>query len=146
MPFPLNRHNGYLAAIVGSLLVAGIFIPLGWQLGFFYARQFMPNAELEGLIPPILGGALGWWMGAVLGCWLALRWRACPKAGRTAALLASLTPFGIFLSFQIFVKLSPWIWSTDNQFQSAQAEQRLVMQLIIGLMASVLAWLSRFLT
>jgi hypothetical protein len=97
MSLEKTKHGGYITAAFGSLIGAITLGSLGTYLGINYTKFFMPNAELEGVIPPLLGAFLGWWIGEVMGCWLALRWRGYRKPKKTAILLTSLTPFGIFL-------------------------------------------------
>jgi hypothetical protein len=94
----LHQHqkNGYLIAGIGSLIGSALFIFLGTYLGMGYVRLFMPNATLDGIFPPFIGFIFGWWVGEVLGCWLALRLLEHRRAARTAKLLAMMTPVGIF--------------------------------------------------
>jgi len=124
---------------------AGTLITLGWHLGIAYSQKFMPNAELDGVIPPILGGFTGWWMGAVLGCWLGLRWRPYQEADKTATVLAALTPFGIFLWLFISINLSNWVRGTMSDLGFLQIEN-ILRQVTIGFTVIALALLSRFLT
>ncbi|MEB3149577.1 MAG: hypothetical protein ACKO9I_02700 [Sphaerospermopsis kisseleviana] len=68
----------------------------GHFLGVGYVKMFMPNATLDGFIPPFIGLIFGWWIGEVVGCWPALGLLRYRSAARTAKLLAMLTPVGIF--------------------------------------------------
>ena len=151
MSLRTSRRKGYLAAALGSAVGAAILITLGWHLGFAYTQKFMPNAELDGIIPPLIGGLVGWVIGSVLGCWLALRWRPYQGAGKTTALLAALTPFGIFLWVFVFTNfIAPQIQfdsvgGTMNVLEFAQI-QNTVRQITIGFTVVTLALLSRFLT
>ncbi|AFZ30845.1 hypothetical protein Glo7428_2333 [Gloeocapsa sp. PCC 7428] len=141
-----NRRNGYLAAVLGSLIGAGTLIPLGLRLGIAYAQTFMPHAELDGLIPPILGGFVGWWMGSVLGCWLGLRWRRYREAHKTAIVLTVLTPLGIFLWVFISINLSNWVRDNISGLGFVQIDETVVTSITIGFTVVVLALLSRLLT
>jgi hypothetical protein len=66
-------------------------------LGIIYVSKFMPNAELEGILPPLYGGVAGYWGGVVLGCWLGLRLGGYSNGRRTAIYLAWLFPLTILL-------------------------------------------------
>lgn len=57
----------------------------------------MHNAELEGLLPPFFGAGARYWIGEVLGCWLALRRAGYSNASLTAAWLAVLAPIVVLL-------------------------------------------------
>lgn len=80
-----------LGSVGGSLLAGG----LGSVVGGWYVDQYMPIAELDGVIPPALGLLGGAWCGAVLGCWLALRSRRTATATRVATILGALFPVGV---------------------------------------------------
>jgi hypothetical protein len=98
-----NSQAGYLAAAFGGLVGAAAFIALGRFLGIAYAQQFMPNAELEGLIPLGIGIFLGGWIGEILGCWLCISFLRYQKAGSTAVILALLAPLGIGLFWFLLI-------------------------------------------
>jgi hypothetical protein len=140
-----NNNSGYLAAIIGSLIGAISLLYLGGYLGMIYVRNFMPNAELEGIIPPLAGQFLGWWIGEVFGCWLALRWQNYRKANQTAKLLAMLTPIGIFSWVVIFIFAFQLLNRTLSDLEIVQL-QNTVRPISVGLLIIALAWLARFLT
>ncbi|MBD2102820.1 hypothetical protein H6F94_18360 [Leptolyngbya sp. FACHB-261] len=100
------HRTSYILAAIGSLGGAFLLCLLGIELGRQYAMRFMPNAELEGLVPPTLGGAIGIWLGAVLGCWLLLRLCAQSQAGRTAWFLSGLVLLGL-VGFPVLLSFAP---------------------------------------
>jgi hypothetical protein len=138
MVFYRYTKSGYFAAIIGSLIGAITLIFLGAYLGGLYTKYFMPNASLDGLLPPIFGSFIGWWIGEVLGCWLALHWLGYRKAKKTAIHLAILTPCGIVtwivFSVQVLTRIS-------NYYPDFQ---RYLMPLSVSLTIIFLAWLARF--
>lgn len=44
-----------LAVVAAAIAGAGV----GFGLGYAYAAMFMPNAELESIVPPVIGGGIG---------------------------------------------------------------------------------------
>ncbi len=127
-----KRQDGYLAAVLGGATGAVALMNLGKYLGTAYGRQFMPNAELEGLIPVAIGWIGGWWVGEVLGCWLVLHWLAYRDARLTATWLAGLTPFGMISLLFLLQKINP--------------ENQQLRPLIIGLIVIALPLVARLLT
>ncbi|BAY38605.1 hypothetical protein NIES2111_29530 [Nostoc sp. NIES-2111] len=133
-----STKSGYLAAIIGSLIGAIALIFLGAYLGGLYAKYFMPNASLDGLLPPIFGSFIGWWVGEVLGCWLALHWLGYRKAKKTAIHLAMITPCGIITWLVFSIQVSTRIENYYPDFQ------RYLMPLSVSFTTIILAWLARF--
>ncbi|HYX16213.1 MAG TPA: hypothetical protein VE944_17955, partial [Nostoc sp.] len=99
----------------------------------------------EGLLPPFIGSFAGWWIGEVIGCWLALRWRHYRKAGKTAKVLAIVTPLGIIAWLVVYPTLLNWVTSRVSELQFAQLYE-IVRSLSTAVFAIALAWLARFLT
>ncbi|MCC5637905.1 hypothetical protein LC593_19100 [Nostoc sp. CHAB 5844] len=145
MQLSKNNKSGYLAAITGSFIGAVSLLYLGGHLGMFYVKNFMPNAELEGIFPPLVGQFLGWWIGEVLGCWLALRWQNYRKINKTVKLLAMLTPIGIILWVVIFMFVFQLLNRSLSDLEIVQLQNQ-VRPISVGLLIIALAWLSRFLT
>lgn len=94
-----SRSVRYGAASLGALLGAAL---LGLPLAFVamllityidpsLGEGMMPLGVLSGVTPPAL------WLGAIAGCWLALRQAETTGAARTAALLGLLLPLGVAL-------------------------------------------------
>ena len=79
----MAKKRGYVETAIGSLVggVAGAFA--GFVLGILYVDTFMPNAGLEGLLPPFLTMLAGITLGIGLGTWGALRLRKHLAAGIT---------------------------------------------------------------
>jgi len=100
-----NRQGGYLAATLGGAVVGIALATLSFYLGRMYVIKFMPNAELEGILPPLFGGLAGYWGGVVLGCWLGLRLGGYSNSRRTAIYLAWLTPITIVILWVISMGL-----------------------------------------
>jgi len=98
----MEQRRGYLAAAVGAVAGGAILFALGFVLGILYVDRFMPNAELEGIVPPFFGGAGAAAIGIALGTWIALRVRKHERAGVTGiwtGVLALPVGFGaLFLS------------------------------------------------
>ncbi|MFS0518948.1 hypothetical protein ACEYW6_30230 [Nostoc sp. UIC 10607] len=140
-----NRQNGYLAAVAGGAIGAVVLMNLGVYLGIAYVKNFMPNAELEGLIPPFIGYFVGWWIGEVAGCWLALRWRNYRRAGKTALVLAIVTPLGIIFCFGFYSAVLNWVRGEVNELQFAHLYE-IIRSLTAAGFAIPLAWLARFWT
>ncbi|MBE9007890.1 hypothetical protein IQ259_23210 [Fortiea sp. LEGE XX443] len=140
-----NNKSGYLAAIIGSLIGAIPLLYLGGYLGMAYLNNFMPNAELEGIFPPLIGQFLGWWIGEVLGCWLALRWQNYRKVNKTAKLLAMLTPIGIILWVVISIFAFQLLNRSLSDLEIVQLQNQL-RPISVCLLIIALAWLARFLT
>lgn len=145
MQLSRNNKSGYLAAIIGSLIGAVSLLYLGGYLGMFYLKTFMPNAELEGIFPPLIGQFLGWWIGEVLGCWLALRWQNYRKVNKTAKLLAILTPIGIILWVVVSIFAFQLLNRSLSDVEIVQLQNQ-VRPISVGLLIIALAWLARFFT
>lgn len=145
MSLEKRKQGGYLAAGLGSFTGAFLLAALGIFLGINYAKYFMPYAELGGLIPPLFGLFLGWWIGEVMGCWLALRWRGYRRANQTAILLAILTPFTIFLWMVFHTTLFNLFRGNMNDLEFSALDQK-IRPITASLTAIGLALLARFLT
>ena len=83
---------GYLTAGLGALLGGGAGAGLGFLTGMAYSERYMPDAELEGIIPVVIGELLGVWLGAVAGVWIALNLMRRVAARPTGFLLAAALP------------------------------------------------------
>jgi hypothetical protein len=118
---------------------------LGQHLGIAYVIKFMPNAELEGIIPPLIGAFIGWWLGSVLGCWLCLLWGRYQRAKRTAILLLVLTPLGILCWMFTYVAFLNWVSGTLSDLEVVQLQERL-RAISIGFLVIALPLVARFLT
>jgi len=140
-----NHENGYLAAALGGATGAVALMILGQHLGIAYVRKFMPNAELEGIFPPLIGMFTGWWLGSVLGCWLCLLWGHYLGAKRTATLLLVLTPIGIVCWLFTYVGFLNWVSGTLSDLEVVQLPERLRV-ISIGFMVIALPLVARFLT
>ncbi|MBW4639097.1 MAG: hypothetical protein KME05_12835 [Gloeocapsa sp. UFS-A4-WI-NPMV-4B04] len=140
-----NHQDGYLAAAIGGAIGAVALMILGQHLGIAYVKMFMPNAELEGVIPPSIGAFIGWWLGSALGCWLCLLGGRYQQAKRTAILLLVLTPLGIICWMFAYVSFLNWVSGTMTDLEVVQLQLRLRL-LSIGLMVVAIPLLARFLT
>ncbi|MBD2728550.1 hypothetical protein H6G96_20065 [Nostoc sp. FACHB-892] len=145
MSLQRNWWDGYLTAALGGLTGAVALLNLGGYLGIVYAKKFMPNAELEGVIPPFIGQVSGWWIGEVLGCWVALRLRRHSRANKTATMLAILTPFGIFFWLLFHIVFLNWIRGGIDDLEFAQLNNKL-RPITVCFIAIALAGIARFLT
>jgi hypothetical protein len=139
------KKNGYLAAGIGSLIGAALLMYPGHFLGVGYVKMFMPNATLDGIFPPFIGFIFGWWVGEVLGCWLALGLLNYRSAVRTAKLLAMLTPVGIFFWVLFYAFLVGWISSNFHQLDLLSQLMYIIMPITISFFALALAIYARFL-
>lgn len=83
---------GYLPAGFGSLFGGGAGGGLGFWLGMSYSQRYMPDAELDGIIPVVIGELGGVWLGAVLGAWALLNLAHKVAARTTGFLLAGALP------------------------------------------------------
>jgi hypothetical protein len=90
------QRRGYVASVVGTVVGGMGLSSLGAYLGTVYAERYMPNAELEAqleaLLPVIVGLLSGYWIGTVSGAWAALRFRSYQARLATAALVGLLAP------------------------------------------------------
>lgn len=145
MQLSRNNKSGYLAAVVGSFIGAVTLLYLGGYLGMVYLNNFMPNAELEGIFPPLIGQFFGWWIGEVFGCWLALRWQNHKKVNQTTKLLAMLTPIGIILWAVIFIFAFQLLNRHLSDLEILQLQNQ-VRPISVSLLIIALAWLARFFT
>ncbi|HET7483648.1 MAG TPA: hypothetical protein VFK89_12400 [Actinomycetota bacterium] len=75
--------RGFLATFVGCLVGGVVLGVAGFAVGAWYADRFMQGAELEGLLPPLVGTVGGAALGAGVGAWLALRTRGYRAAAIT---------------------------------------------------------------
>ncbi|MBD2690618.1 hypothetical protein [Anabaena catenula] len=145
MSLPQYKKGGYLAAATGSLIGAVLLMYPGYFLGVGYVKIFMPNATLDGFIPPFLSFIFGWWVGQVLGCWLALRLLHYRRAARTAKLLAIMTPVGIFFWMLFYAVAINSIAMIFSQSHSLVHLQYITMSLTIAFVAIALALKARYL-
>lgn len=74
-------------------------------MGAAYSDRFMPNAELEGLGPVVVGAAVGLWLGGVAGVLFGLKSARRRAAAPTAALVAAAIPAWAVVSFPSFLWL-----------------------------------------
>jgi hypothetical protein len=97
----LNFWRGYLAASIGGAIGAVVLTVLCLFLGFlgYLYVQTKTNVGLEGLVLIVRCSYVGFWIGEVLGCWLALRLGGYANASRTTSFLAGLTFFAALVSF-----------------------------------------------
>lgn len=135
----------YLVAATGSLIGAILLMYPGYFLGVGYVKIFMPNATLDGFIPPFISFIFGWWIGSVLGCWLSLRWRRYRRAARTAKLLAMLSPVGIFFWVLFHIVLANWMGRNLNQLDLVAQLMYIIMPITVCFTVSSLACYARFL-
>ena len=140
-----NHQHGYLAAALGGAIGAVALMILGQHLGIAYVKMFMPNAELEGIIPPLIGAFIGWWLGSALGCWVCLLGGRYQQAKRTATLLLVLTPLGIVCWMFAYVSFLNWFSGTMTDLEVVQLQERLRL-ISIGFMVIALPLVARFLT
>jgi hypothetical protein len=89
---PEEPDPAYAAVAIGTCLGAGILGAAGLGLGGAYVDAFMPNAELEGVIPVAIGTGFGVWAGAVLGAWSGVTYRAAPARKTTTWLVLAALP------------------------------------------------------
>jgi hypothetical protein len=113
---PVRDLAGYVAAVIGALVgaVGGAFA--GYAAGAWYVDRFMPGAELESLLPPLVGAMAASVVGAGLGTWLALALSGRMGAGVTGGLTALLVPLIpilfviLFENVMLFQDVSPqWL-------------------------------------
>lgn len=145
MSLEKGKQGGYIAAAFGSLIGSITLGALGVYLGTNYTKFFMPNAGLEGLLPVLLGVFLGWWIGEVMGCCLALRWLHYRKPKQTTKLLTVLTPFGIFLWMFISPIISNLFRGDLSDIQFLPIDNKIRM-ITASLTSISLALLARYLT
>lgn len=91
-PPPADTQGGCVSALISAIILGAITVFL---------------AALFPILLLILGVGLGLWAGPVAGAWIALRMRAYPRPGRTAAFLAVLQPIWIVVLLIVFFKLFP---------------------------------------
>ena len=88
----LPLDPAYGLTCMGAMLGGGGGAALGFLLGQAYSNRFMPSAELEGIVPVVIGELAGVWLGALLGTWAALAARHKVAAVSTSLLLAGALP------------------------------------------------------
>ena len=94
----MNVWRGYLAASIGGATGALVLTALCFFLGYVYVRT-QTNAGLGGLVLLLWCSYAGFWIGEVLGCWLALRLGGYANASRTTSFLSGLTFFAVLVFF-----------------------------------------------
>ena len=94
----MNAWRGYLAASIGGATGALVLTALCFFLGYVYVRT-KTNVGLEGIVLLLWCSYGGFWIGEVLGCWLALRLGGYANASRTTSFLAGLTFFAALVFF-----------------------------------------------
>ncbi|MBD0344365.1 MAG: hypothetical protein ICV63_05935 [Coleofasciculus sp. Co-bin14] len=94
----MNSWRGYLTASIGGATGALVLTGLGLLLAYGYILR-QKNVGLEGLVLMLLSSYAGFWIGEVLGCWLALRLGGYPDAKRTTSFLAGLAFFAVLVFF-----------------------------------------------
>lgn len=82
----------YLASAFGAVVGGTPLYLVGTALGFRYLLVFMHGAELEGIVPPLVGGAMGAALGSGLGTWLVLRRRCCQATVVTGLVVGLSAP------------------------------------------------------
>lgn len=98
----------YGLSALGAFVGGGTGTALGLLFGNFYSARYMPNAELEGIVPVIIGTMAGVWFGAVAGAWTLLALTHKVAARSTGFLLAGALPaWGI-------VSLPSFFWLTQR--------------------------------
>lgn len=118
-----RHHRSDLGvALLGSLSGAVLAGSLGLAGSAWYVRQFMGHGLFAGAIQLFFGSVGGAWLGAVLGCWVALRWRRAQAAAATARMLAMGFPAAIVgwigLSLVIRSRFTTF-WATDGRVLAA---------------------------
>lgn len=83
---------GYRATSLGAVGGGGAGAGLGFLLGMAYSERYMPNAELEGILPVVVGELVGVWLGAIVGTWVLLHLTHQVAARTTGFLLAGALP------------------------------------------------------
>ena len=94
----MNVWRGYLAASIGGATGALVLTALCLFLGYVYVRT-KTNVGLEGIVLLLWCSYGGFWIGEVLGCWLALRLGGYANASRTTSFLSGLTFFAVLVFF-----------------------------------------------
>jgi hypothetical protein len=99
----------YLAAVIGSVLGAGISIPVCTFIGYAYYLYLIKLVGISdessgGLFYCALGIFVGWWIGTLGGCWLALSQISNEDAFVTAILLTALQPLGVWWFLRMIMK------------------------------------------
>src|SRR5688572_22608544 len=96
------QRQGYVASVVGTVLGGVGLLVLGGYLGALYVDRYVSPEWVDShwvwlpLIP--LGG---YWLGASVGAWVALRLRSYPARLSTAALVGLLSPISVGASIAL---------------------------------------------
>jgi hypothetical protein len=97
-PPPVNK--GYLRTVVGAIIGILAGLAIGAILGLiiaFVVLTLNPGMDLGGalaaiILPLIIFGALGYWLGTVFGAWVGLNTGKYDWARQTALVLAGVAP------------------------------------------------------
>ena len=106
---PVKREpspEGFVLAMAGSFVGGTVLGGLGLLLGMLWSERFMPNAELEGIVPLMVGAAAGAWIGPPLFVWIMLKMGGRSAPAPTAALLVAALPVWALVSVPSFTWLT----------------------------------------
>ena len=108
------KKRGYFATLIGCSIGGFLLGVAGLWLGIVYVDRYMPYAELEGILPPLVGTVVGSGVGAGGGTWLALRIRRYRGAGITGFIVCIAAPIllvvGALVGDQITQAGSASLW------------------------------------
>ena len=102
---PQPSRPGFLLAMAGSFVGGTVLGGLGLFLGMLWSERFMPNAELEAIVPVLVGAAVGAWAGPPLCVWILLKVGDRSAPAPTAALLVAALPVWALVSVPSFTWL-----------------------------------------
>ena len=102
---PQPTRPGFLLTMAGSFVGGTVLGGLGLFLGMLWSERFMPNADLEGIVPLLVGAAAGAWVGPPLCVWILLKVGDRSAPAPTAALLVAALPVWALVSVPSFTWL-----------------------------------------